>query len=129
MSVRLPPIYDVGILATSAQQRAACHERDKGICCACGAKNGPWYADHIHPLWLADRQNPEHLRYWRAGNLQTLCGPCHARKTKREAAARAKMKRQMDKFKIVKKPPTGKPRIKRDKTATLKGHGKRTFQR
>lgn len=54
------------------------------------AKNGPKaHADHIIPLWRADRRDPQHWRLWAAPNIQLLCPPCHKLKTGRESAERA----------------------------------------
>lgn len=104
-------------LATgSEQQRRVCWERDSGICAACGVdttkiwcgwrrigdcwlRDGvgslfeaawTWEADHIVPLHLVDRTAADALRFWGAGNLQTLCVPCHKAKTAAEAASRSK---------------------------------------
>ncbi len=43
-----------------------------------------WQHDHIVCLKLAD---PNDLSYWRLGNIQTLCTPCHKRKTKEDLKA------------------------------------------
>lgn len=53
----------------------------------------PWDADHVVPLWAVNRDEPDAFKYWTLDNLQTLCDPCHKKKTKKEAADRAKMKR------------------------------------
>lgn len=54
---------------------------------------GKWELDHIVPLWVIDREEVTALKYWLLGNMQTLCDSCHAEKTGKEAANRAKMKR------------------------------------
>lgn len=54
---------------------------------------GNWQADHVIPLWCLDEERAKSLVYWGLDNLQTLCPDCHAIKTEREAAQRAKMKR------------------------------------
>lgn len=51
--------------------------RDGWKCVKCGA-NGRLEVDHIKPV----RTNPE-LGFEKS-NLQTLCGPCHSRKTRLE---------------------------------------------
>lgn len=57
--------------------RHAILERDGWACVQCGAT---WRleVDHVHPV----RLRPD-LSY-SPGNLQTLCGPCHTRKTRLE---------------------------------------------
>ncbi|MGJ3230247.1 MAG: HNH endonuclease [Oceanicaulis sp.] len=52
--------------------------RDKFACVKCGAR-GRLEVDHIAPV----RDAPE--RAFDLANLQSLCGPCHARKTRIEA--------------------------------------------
>lgn len=52
-------------------------ERDNWQCVQCGERRG-LEVDHIKPV----RNHPE-LSY-RLDNLQCLCGPCHARKTRIE---------------------------------------------
>lgn len=52
-----------------------------------------WVADHITPLWSVDNRKPDNFWAWTLANLQTLCGPCHAAKTAREAAERAAIRR------------------------------------
>jgi 5-methylcytosine-specific restriction enzyme A len=61
-----------------------------------------WAADHIIPLWSVDRSAPDAFRFWTMANLQTLCLPCHAAKTAREAADRAAIRRGAARA----KPPT-----------------------
>jgi len=51
--------------------------RDGFACVECGAR-GRLEVDHIKPV----RTHP-HLA-WELDNLQTLCGPCHTRKTRIE---------------------------------------------
>lgn len=51
--------------------------RDGFKCVGCGA-HGRLEVDHVKPI----RTHPE-LAY-ELGNLQTLCGPCHSRKTRIE---------------------------------------------
>lgn len=49
-----------------------------------------WHVDHKVPLWKVRHMPPvERLEYWRLPNLQTLCDPCHKRKTAAEAAERS----------------------------------------
>jgi 5-methylcytosine-specific restriction endonuclease McrA len=85
--------------------RRRVRSRDRGVCAACGTDTyalrrlirGPgstrklralgyrprkslWELDHVVPLIEGGGHEPS--------NLQTLCAPCHKRKTAREAAAR-----------------------------------------
>ena len=61
--------------------------------CGCGASFDSWaqtgrldfHYDHILPLWLGGKDEPE--------NLQALKRGHHAKKTHKEASARAKVKR------------------------------------
>lgn len=55
---------------------------------------GEWFMDHRVPLWRVEHlPDRERAKYFQLGNLQTLCRACHADKTRREAAERAKLKR------------------------------------
>lgn len=73
-------------------------KRDKGKCNSCGhqcdkkGKNG-WDMDHIIPLYAANYEKWA----WDLDNLQTLCKPCHKKKTATEARDRA-IKRNPDKY-------------------------------
>lgn len=51
--------------------------RDGWACVRCGDR-GRLEVDHVHPV----RTHPE--RAFDLANLQCLCGPCHARKTRGE---------------------------------------------
>lgn len=54
-------------------------------------------ADHMCPIWCGGDNDED--------NWQLLCRPCHATKTKRETAARAKMKRlERKRWGALKKP-------------------------
>jgi 5-methylcytosine-specific restriction endonuclease McrA len=95
---RLPPIEwrrEKGLLLTSAAQRKACLARDKGICGRCKSLGGAWNADHIHALndITASAPFPAALKYWRIGNLETLCEKCYWKKSVAEVKANAKVKR------------------------------------
>lgn len=48
--------------------------------------------DHVVPLWRVALMPEERrtIRWWLTGNMQALCRACHAEKTKREAAERAR---------------------------------------
>jgi len=59
---------------------------EQGGICARGWCEAPAAdVDHILPLWLKGKNA--------RANLEGLCGPCHAAKTKAEAKVRAKCKR------------------------------------
>lgn len=81
-------------------------KRDDGVCAVCGVRcdlfgstrNGDWSVDHIYPLWLVDRSRPKAWRYWMPWNLQTLCSDHHTEKSRREARARAFVRRQLREF-------------------------------
>lgn len=49
--------------------------------------------DHVRPLWSLTDLERQELRWWLPGNLQLLCGPCHAAKTRLEAGQRAQVRR------------------------------------
>jgi 5-methylcytosine-specific restriction endonuclease McrA len=86
----------------SCQRRILDHQRDR--CNNCGVPFGVKVKaqfDHVSPIWLGGEN--------RESNLQALCSPCHAEKTKTEATARAKVNRLRSDRLIVKKPPKGKP--------------------
>lgn len=99
---------------TRRRLRREVFERDRGVCAECGRDclrlqceawdhlpgdgggierwaadllaagfdpAGPfWEADHVEPLWAGGIDSLE--------NVQTLCQPCHAEKTAREARVR-----------------------------------------
>lgn len=70
-------------------------KRDGGRCAECGrvhAWNGPWEADHILQLALANG-DPER---WAPENVRILCvDPCHKAKSKADAAERAAHRKAM----------------------------------
>jgi 5-methylcytosine-specific restriction endonuclease McrA len=88
-----------------AETRKAVWLRDKGQCAHCSVKlekkGGGWHVDHIKPLIEAHGD----LDYWRLPNLQTLCHPCHFKKTGEEATARAARRREQ--LAALKKPSDG----------------------
>lgn len=124
MNCRIPPKRpgwqklwkEYGVLATSTQQRKALLNRDGGRCSRCGnyhqSVTDPhgqpiykleWHAEHTYPLHLVDRTKwPGCLKYWTLPYLETIGPSCHASKTKREAKARAKVKRIAAKPKLRK---------------------------
>ncbi len=58
--------------------RMQARRRDRFACVTCGSRYR-LEVDHIEPV----RDAPE--RAFDLDNLQTLCGPCHGKKTRREA--------------------------------------------
>lgn len=92
-SCRRPLFKADGLLLTSQSQRRALLKRDNGVCAQCKMDDRPWNSEHRFPLWLADNANPDHAKYWRIENLETICVDCHKPKTKAEAAQRAKINR------------------------------------
>ena len=65
-------------------------KRQKLLCGECGAKlSHPVHLDHILPIWLGGKDEPE--------NLQAVHEGCHKLKTAQEATNRAKMRRIQEK--------------------------------
>lgn len=56
------------------------------VCARCSTTRGPFEADHEVPLWRGGSK--------RKSNVQVLCQPCHKRKTAREAAERARLRKR-----------------------------------
>ena len=50
--------------------------------------------DHVRPLWSLTAEERTDLKWWGPQNLQILCTPCHAAKTRKEAAERARSRRE-----------------------------------
>jgi 5-methylcytosine-specific restriction endonuclease McrA len=71
------------------ETRKAVWKRDQGHCAHCPTVcddfHVPWELDHVQPLIESNGD----LEYWKLPNLQTLCVPCHVKKTSAEATARA----------------------------------------
>lgn len=73
-------------LSMSKARRNRVMRQNNHACRECKSKAGPFAIDHWIPLWLGGGEDD--------GNLAPLCvEPCHREKTKREAKARAKIKR------------------------------------
>lgn len=108
-------------LTMPAMARYNVFERDDGICADCGDDlklfvpkykrwawqlhersiswalcdevGKSWQLDHIQPLWKSKNlTDEERIKFFEIDNLQTLCVPCHAKKTKLEAAERAEIR-------------------------------------
>ena len=63
-------------------------KRDKGKCSICGiiCTRRTWDLDHIKPL-MEQKELQEHelnWSYYELNNMQTLCRPCHKKKTKKD---------------------------------------------
>jgi hypothetical protein len=87
-------VKEYKLLHWPAVTRKAVYRRDKGICKECGhqcSRKGKdvWHLDHKKPLIESNGD----LEYWKLPNLQTLCQPCHYKKTGAEATARAEARR------------------------------------
>lgn len=85
--------------------RKAVWQRDKGKCNTCSTtctKKGAtrWHMDHITPLI----ESNGNLKFWKMGNLQTLCTTCHKAKTGQEATERASRRRVLKERLSRKKP-------------------------
>lgn len=64
--------------------------RQGALCGECGLRlSGEYQFDHILPLWLGGKDEPE--------NLQAVHEGCHKLKTAQEATNRAKMRRIQEK--------------------------------
>lgn len=76
--------YSKRVTATRRWQvlRQAILERDGWACVSCGIRRGRLEVDHIQPV----RTHPE--LSFDPGNLQSLCSPCHSRKTRQECGHR-----------------------------------------
>ena len=80
------------IIYHSREQRAQLRKRDGGKCNHCGKVSKRWDADHIKPLVEQKGLKAEEidLSYYMMSNLQTLCKPCHRKKTNSEVHLRSK---------------------------------------
>jgi len=84
---------DTWNLATGPRRQLIELKKQGNRCRACDAEGGMLYVDHVKPLWSLTAEERKELRWWLPGNLQLLCGPCHAVKTRREAGDRAARRR------------------------------------
>lgn len=82
-------VVEYRVIYWPSSTRRAVWERDKGKCADCGIvspwRGAYWHVDHKKPLVEARGD----LSYWKLPNLQTLCVPCHKKKTGAEATSRA----------------------------------------
>ena len=80
-------------------QNASCHlndlrKRDGDRCRQCGPGGKFLEVDHRVPLWkVADLPPANRRQYFMLTNLWLLCSDCHKRKSAKESAERAHMKR------------------------------------
>lgn len=70
-----------------------------GPCAICGKYASDYQADHKEPVGTAPKSPPwvgwdNYLHRMFEGTLQKACKKCHAEKTKRESAERAKQRRK-----------------------------------
>lgn len=85
-------VVDYKMIFWPGVTRQAVFMRDGGKCATCGHRcstrgSDVWHLDHIQPL--VENRGVGDIEYWKMGNLQTLCQPCHHAKTSREATERA----------------------------------------
>lgn len=101
-----------GVLSTSAAQREAVFERDRGKCSKCGKITNDWQADHVYPLHNIPPSKlekwPDCLWFWTLENLATVCKICHNLKSSKERTANAKVRRIIKKSQKIKKVLTKK---------------------
>lgn len=94
-----PECYDQYRLHVEPHYQAAfLRQRDGAKCFDCAATTRDYRTEleveHEIPLWCVTHlQGWERIRYFGPSNLRLRCVKCHAAKTKREAAARAKVNR------------------------------------
>ena len=79
---------DYMIIHHPTEARKHIWKRDKGKCNECGKQctRRSWDLDHIKPL-MEQKGLQEHeldWSYYELQNMQTLCRPCHKKKTKKD---------------------------------------------
>ena len=79
---------DYMIIFHPTEARKHIWKRDKGNCAICGSQctRRNWDLDHIKPL-MEQKGLQEHelnWSYYKLDNMQTLCCPCHKKKTKKD---------------------------------------------
>ena len=76
------------IIYHSGEARKHIWKRDKGKCNDCGEEctRRGWDLDHVKPLMEQKgiKGNKLDWTYYELNNMQTLCRPCHKKKTKKD---------------------------------------------
>ena len=79
---------DYMIIYHSGEARKHIWKRDKGKCNECGERctRRGWDLDHVKPLMEQKgiKGNKLDWSYYKLNNMQTLCRPCHKKKTKQD---------------------------------------------
>ena len=79
---------DYMIIYHSTEARKHIWKRDKGRCNDCGEQctRRTWDLDHVKPLMEQKgiKANKLDWSYYELQNMQTLCRPCHKKKTKQD---------------------------------------------
>ena len=79
---------DYMIIYHSTEARKHIWKRDKGKCNGCGKQctRRGWDLDHVKPLMEQKglKENQLDWSYYKLNNMQTLCRPCHKKKTKQD---------------------------------------------
>jgi 5-methylcytosine-specific restriction endonuclease McrA len=79
---------DYMIIYHSTEARKHIWKRDKGKCNGCGKQctRRGWDLDHVKPLMEQKGLKEQELdwSYYKLNNMQTLCRPCHKKKTKQD---------------------------------------------
>ena len=79
---------DYMIIFHSTEARKHIWKRDKGKCNGCGKQctRRTWDLDHVKPLMEQKgiKGNKLDWSYYELQNMQTLCRPCHKKKTKQD---------------------------------------------
>ena len=79
---------DYMIIFHSTEARKHIWKRDKGKCNGCGKQctRRGWDLDHVKPLMEQKGLSEQELdwSYYKLNNMQTLCRPCHKKKTKQD---------------------------------------------
>ena len=77
---------DYLMMYNSRHIRKYIRKRDYCECNECGEYDPRFQIDHIRPLYEQKYKKPNEVdwSYWDERNLQTLCRPCHKKKTKED---------------------------------------------
>ena len=79
---------DYMIIYHSTEARKHIWKRDRGKCNGCGKQctRRGWDLDHVKPLMEQKGLKEQELdwSYYKLNNMQTLCRPCHKKKTKQD---------------------------------------------